>query len=440
MADGCPAIGVQSEDADVLVVGGGTAGAIAAIQAARAGARTAIVEMTGQLGGTITNGGVGAPALFWTRDRQVIAGIGWELVEATLRLDNRPPPDFTSPPKHRPQHHVGMNRYVYALLAEEAALRAGVTIHYHEIVVGVRRDGERWAVETVGKNLRRTVRARELIDCTGDADVVGMLGLKRLRSPVRQPGTLTFRLDGYDPEKLDAATVEARYERAMASGELRKGDYCMVHGKFMGLLRWWGQNQLHVLGADSDTSDTQTQANLDGRAGLLRLLRFIKTLPGCQNVRVQMLCTDTAVRETWRIVGERTITEEDFLGGRAWDDSVCYAFYFIDVHTDDGGDLKFLNPGAEPTVPLGALVPQGSRNLLVAGRCVSSDRRANSALRVEASCMAMGQAAGAAAALGVKMGVPSRDVPIGELKAMLAMHGAIVPPLPKLANYRRMGE
>jgi hypothetical protein len=83
-----------------------------------------------------------------------------------------------------------------------------------------------------------------------------------------------------------------------------------------------------------------------------------------------------------------------------------------------------------PTIPLGALVPRGSERLLVAGRSVSSDRLANSALRVEASCMAMGQAAGAAAALGAQLGVPSRHVPLEDIRALLREHGAIVPPEP----------
>jgi hypothetical protein len=110
---------------------------------------------------------------------------------------------------------------------------------------------------------------------------------------------------------------------------------------------------------------------------------------------------------------------------------VCYSFYFIDVHTESGGEHRFLDEGVEPTIPLRALVPRGSRHLLAAGRCVSSDRRANSALRVQASCMAMGQAAGAAAALAVSLGVASRDVPIDRLRKLLAAHGAIVPPATK---------
>ncbi|MCJ7550999.1 MAG: FAD-dependent oxidoreductase, partial [Anaerolineae bacterium] len=106
---------ILQDDVDVLVVGGGTAGVIAALQAARAGAETAIVEMAGQLGGTITTGGVSAPAYFFSPDRQIIAGIGWELVLKTKALDNTPWPDFSRHNPRRPSYHIPINPAVYAL-------------------------------------------------------------------------------------------------------------------------------------------------------------------------------------------------------------------------------------------------------------------------------------------------------------------------------------
>ncbi|NLB96207.1 MAG: FAD-dependent oxidoreductase [Armatimonadetes bacterium] len=418
---------ILREEADILVVGGGTAGVIAAIQAARLGARTVVLEMTGQLGGTMTNGGVSAPAHFFNRGRQVIAGIGWELVTKTKALDGTPLPDFNNPPPNRPSHHVSVNPYLYACLAEESCLEAGVTLHYHEVVTTAEARGDRWLVESVGKGVRREVLAREVIDCSGDADVVGLLGFERVKGEVRQPGTLEFRLEGYDYKALDADLLQARYEEALRDGTLIRGDFCYARRPFIDYLRAGGANLQHLFGADSTTSETQTEANIAGRQGLLRMLRFLKTLPGCEKVRIARMYPMAAIRETYRIVGETTITREDYLSGRRFDDAVAYTFYFIDVHTEEGTDHEFLEEGVVPTLPLGALVPKGSQRLLVAGRTVSSDRRANSALRVEASCMAMGQAAGAAAALGVRQGVPSRDVPLDLLRDTLRAHGALVP-------------
>jgi hypothetical protein len=170
-----------------------------------------------------------------------------------------------------------------------------------------------------------------------------------------------------------------------------------------------------------------TQANIAGRASLLRLLRFIRTLPGCEGVKVLKMQQETAVRETYRIFGEVQVTREDYESGRVFDDAVGYSFYPIDIHDRSGVKPKTLPPGVVPTIPLRALVPKGSRHLLVAGRSISSDRAANSALRVQASCMAMGQAVGAAAALAVKRQASPLEVPLGEIRMLLKEHGAILP-------------
>jgi len=108
-------------------------------------------------------------------------------------------------------------------------------------------------------------------------------------------------------------------------------------------------------------------------------------------------------------------------------DAVCYAFYPVDLHTRGGVKPKPLARGTVPTIPLSALVPKGSLNLLVAGRCVSSDRLANSGLRVQASCMAMGQAAGATAALAAKKNTTPLEVPLKDIRETLLKYGAIIP-------------
>jgi hypothetical protein len=411
-----------------MVVGGGTAGVIAAVQAARAGARTVLIEMTGQLGGTMTSGGVSAPAYFWSPLRQIIAGIGWELVGRCAALGGATIPDFTRRNPRRPSYHVGVDRYLYAVLAEEMCREAGVELLYHVCPQEITAlDEQRWQVETFGKNLRQAFVVRELIDCTGDANVVEMLGLARTRDAERQPGTLAFSLSGYDLERLDADAIEEAYQQALADGRLQPGDFCYAHQPFIDFLRRHGFNQQHIFGADTTTAASMTAASLAGRAALLRLLRFVRTLPGCEAARIEYMADQATARDTWRIVGECSVTYDDYLAARVYPDAVAYTLYFIDVHTHDGTHHEFLPEDRVPTIPLGALIPRGSRRVLAAGRIIASDKLAHSALRVEASCMAMGQVVGAAAALGALSGRASRDVPLAELRALLRAHGAIVP-------------
>ena len=188
-----------------------------------------------------------------------------------------------------------------------------------------------------------------------------------------------------------------------------------------------GSNKQHIIGADSSSSVLQTEADISGHQALLRILSFIRGIPGCEKATVESMADSAAMRETYRIVGEQTITYGDYMSGKRYEDAVAYTLYFIDIHHDNGIHREFLPYDVVPTIPLGALIPKGSRRILAAGRCISSDQKAFSALRVEASCMAMGQAAGAAAALAVRMNVPSRDVPIEDVRGILIKHDAIVP-------------
>ena len=377
-------------EADVLVIGGGTAGTIAAIQAARAGVQTVLIERGSQLGGTTTVGGVAFPGLFHAWGKQIIAGIGWELVRETVALDDGTLPDFTKPTSRHWEHQVHVNPFLYALLAEEKCLKAGVTVVYYEFPHSVEPTGGGWRVETVGPGVRREIICRQLIDCTGGADIVGMLKMPRLREAETQPGSMLFKCGAaYRPGREQLQSV-------------------------------------YVHGADSSTSATRTEANLAGRRTVLRQLRAKRT-QGQNPARLIQVQPEAAVRESYRILGETVITNEDYVSGRVFEDAVCYAFYPVDLHTRKGVSPKPLAQGVVPTVPLRALVPKNSRNILAAGRSVSSDRLANSGLRVQAPCMAMGQAAGAAAALAAQQKRTPLEVPSEDLRRLLGRHGAIVP-------------
>lgn len=373
-----------TNEVDVLVVGGGTAGHVAAIQSARAGAKTLIVERNSQLGGTTTTGGVAFPGLFDAWGKQVIAGIGWELVRESVDLDQGQLPNFAKVPQRHWQNQVYTNQFLYAILAEEKCTEAGVQIAYYEFPQAVSRTEDGWQVDCVGFGTKRRVRCRQIIDCTGGAEVVGMLGFPRLREEQRQPGSFLFML-GKEHQP--------------------------------------GRNQIHRLyvhGADSTNSRTATDANLTGRKSILARVRKEKQ-------RLMHLQPETGFRESYRIEGETMVTVNDYTSGRVFDDAISYAFYPVDLHTKSGVKPKPLKPGTVPTIPLRALIPKGSSNIIVAGRCISSDRLANSGLRVQASCMGMGQAAGVAAALAAKSGATPLEVPLGEILAVLKEHGQIIP-------------
>ncbi len=383
-------LGPVTTPVDVLVVGGGAAGTIAAIQCARAGAETLLLERNSQLGGTTTTGGVSFPGLFDAWGKQIIAGIGWELVRASVELDGGTLPDFSKVPNHHWMNQVRINQFLYALLAEEKCAQAGVRIAYYEFPQAITQMATGWQVDCVGFGTRRRVLCKQIIDCTGGAEMVGMLGLPRLRGDETQPGSMLFKLD-----------------RANNPGR--------PNGPGSGLL-----DSLYVHGADSTNSRTVTAANLKGRKAVLQKVRSTKK-------RLMHLQPETGFRESYRIQGETVITVDDYTSGRVFDDAICYAFSPVDLHTRSGVKPKPLSRGTIPTIPLGALVPKGSRNIMVAGRCVSSDRLANSGLRVQASCMAMGQAAGATCALAALRGSTPLAVPLRDIHGLLCKHGAIVP-------------
>ena len=372
------------QSVDVLVVGGGTAGTIAAIQAARAGASVLLVERGSQLGGTMTTGGVAFPGLFDAWGRQIIAGIGWELVKESVELDGGTFPDFSKVPQRHYQNQVFTNQFLYAILAEEKCAKAGVQIACYEFPQAVTITNDGWQVDCLGFGTSRRVSCKQIIDCTGGAEVVGLSGLPRLHDEERQPGSYLFMLGkAHEP----------------------------------------GRNQIHRLyvhGADSTNSRTVTTANLTGRKAILEQLR-------AKGQRLMHMQPETGFRESYRIQGETLITVNDYRSGKKFDDAVCHAFYPVDLHTKKGVKPEPLKPGIVPTIPLRALIPRGSRNIMVAGRSVSSDRLANSGLRVQASCMGMGQAAGAAAVLAAKAGTTPLEVPLKEIHDLLRTHRAIIP-------------
>lgn len=410
---------------DILVVGGGTAGVVAALQAARAGCKTMIIENGSQLGGTITTGGVAFPGLFHAWGKQVIGGIGWELVRETVALNGDKLPEFSASPVRHWHNQIPVNGPLYALLAEEKCTEAGVAIRYYETPSKIKFQGGKWVVETMGKGVNRKIICSQIIDCSGNAFVARLAGFNVLRESETQPGSLLFRLGGYEYDKLDLEKIPGQYH-----GMLRQNMLIQQRNENLREdLPYFTPYSLVVVGsADSSTSELHTMANMKGRTELLHLIRMLKTFPGCEKLRILEMKTETAVRETYRIDGLYQISQSDYLSGKLFEDSLSYAFYPVDLWREGKSiHQEYLKEGVVATVPLRALIPRDSENFMVAGRCVSSDRMANSGLRVQASCMAMGQAAGAAAALAHGKKTTPMKVPVKEIKNLLKEHGAIVP-------------
>jgi len=414
---------------DVLVVGGGTAGTIAAIQAGRAGTKTVLIESGSQLGGTTTTGGVTFPGIFHAWGKQIIGGIGWELVTDCVKLNGDILPDFSIIPNNTTirhwKHQVAVNGPLYTLLAEEKCLEAGVDIRYYEAPNQIEFKKGNWIVETVGKGTSTQISCNQIIDCTGNALIASMAGFDVLRETETQPGSLVFRIGGYDFESLDLEKIPEEYRRYFLQNRQVKPIKEDPKGYLPSNIPY---GYVYVPGADSTTSVSHTTANQEGRSTLLNLLRTLRSFPGCENVIIQDLQTETAVRETYRIDGIYKITRMDYLEGKVFEDSLSHSFYPIDLHRE-GKKIhqEYLKPGVVASIPLRALIPKKSLNFLVAGRCVSSDRMANSALRVQASCMGMGQAAGATAVLALRSGLTPSVVPSEDIKNLIREYGGIVP-------------
>jgi hypothetical protein len=420
------------ETVDVLVAGGGTAGHVAALQAARAGVRTSVIEAGSMLGGTMTAGGVWMPNHFFRPQGPVVLGIAWELYCKSKAVEGLPIPDYRRRrPVDTPGYYSYINVPVYAAIAEQEALDAGVILHYHEFVRGARAVGDLWEVTSVGRGIERVTTAREIIDSTGDADVVRLLDLPTLRDDVRQPGTYQYKIEGIEYEQIWQGEVQKLYEEAMSDGTLQKGDFAYPNIEpFRYYLQHGGHNGTHVYDADTSDAEGQTRANLEGRARMLRMFKFVtSSIPGCERAVLKYMAPHALARETYRAQGEYVVTRDDFLRATDFPDKVCNAFNYIDMHSQSDGCDVIFHESAHllPKVPYRALLPKGSRRITVAGRIVSAERVALAGIRAQCSCMAMGQAMGAAAALAVQRRVASRDVSAADIVDLTVEHGAVRP-------------
>jgi hypothetical protein len=440
-------------DVDVLVVGGGNAGCVAALAAARAGARTMLVERYGFLGGTATAAMVGPWMTFHSGSERIVGGIAAEIVERLIALGGSPghvPDSSGYVPTVTP-----FDPEIHKALLFELMRESGVRLLLHALVVDALRDdsgavsGARFA--TVGGP--REIRARVTIDATADAFVAAAAGCELQQGDERgrvQPASLMFRLSHVDLAAL-AAYVRARPEQLRSSlpaGERTPAALTAVAG----LYELWAQaqaagidiprelvsffatpypdevtvNMTRVTDIDPLDPDDLTRAEIEARAQAMRLVTFFRErVPGFENARIAATATQIGVRESRRIAGVYTLTRDDILERHTFDDAVARSAYPIDIHNPSGSGTTThrLPPGTSYEIPYRCLVPRAVDGLLVAGRCISTTHEALASTRLTPTVMTLGQAAGTAAALALETGVAPRAVDPRALRERLIAAG-----------------
>lgn len=407
---------------DVVVIGGGPAGIGAALAAAKVGANTLLIERDCRIGGTTVQAKVTDMGLFHAWRKQIIAGPVWELVTGAVAEAGGTLPDFSKQEHDKwMESCVKVDPEIYSRLAEEMLRKSGVELMMNVEIVSIDSVDSGWKVgPVIGK---------QVIDATGNATVAALAGADRVKSSddVRQPGSYFFWLSSKGL-KFDTDEVIQEFNKAVKSGELLPTD---VHVGIAWFIRKGGGSGCYVPLADNSTPEARAETNRRGVEASERVLAFIRRQKGLENVEIMDRASEVGVRETYRVVGEKTITEEAYLAGYVHDDALAWSYWMVDQHNagKSSARLVFHEKDRIGTVPLGAMLPKGVKNMLVVGRAVSSDHGANSALRVQASCMAMGQAAGVVAALAASRSCDPRDVSLDLARKRLTDIGHIVPGL-----------
>lgn len=432
---------IHAKKYDVVVCGSGCAGFCAAIQAAREGCKTAIIEKHGMPGGIMTVMGNNDVAQFNAHQKQIIKGIGWEFILELSKRGYADIPDFTMVDVPHWRYGVKVNIVAAAKLIDEMLLNSNIDIFYNQPVVEVdteidEKDCGRTRIKNVTistKDGLKKIESSIFIDCTGDGDISAWAGADfecgDESTGELQPGTIRFFIKRCSELGIDINKIDENLQNFTKDGKLLKEDY--MGRSIKQLLEADGDNTNHISHFNGADSDSKTKAEIMGRECVYRLMEAIKKSgKSGEDIEINYCAPEVAVRESRRILCDSYITMEDYISGKFYEDSICYSFYPIDRHKDgDKGIFQiFLADGIVPKIPLSALMPKGISNLYVAGRCASGDRNANSAYRVKASCMAMGQAAGAAAAVAIheNHGI-TRGIELAHVKQILLNNNAIVP-------------
>jgi len=426
---------------DVVVVGGGPAGLMAATAASRTGRSTILLERYGFLGGAGTMGGLstfcGLHARIYGEDVRVIRGYADELLDRLVQLDGLSQPHLSVQDRIAAQ---AFDISAYKIAADELVLSGGGELLFHAMAVGLtlREGAAGTKIDTViieSKSGRGAIRGKVFIDGSGDGDLAYWAGAPMEVSERLLYPSLMFRINGVDALKAGDAwnTVARLMDEAEEAGTHKFPRKKPIVRPQRNPLEW--RSNLTQLsnedGSPIDGTDVHrlTRGEIQGRQQAWETFEFIKSVtPGFEDSYLVDLAPQIGIRETRRIVGPYQLTEADILECADFTDTIGVNGWPVEAHVE--GTVEFRFPEVDSRgynqLPFRMIVPQGVDNLYVVGRCASMTQWGQSSARVTGPCFAMGQAAGIAADLAISDNLAVGDVDVPELQRRLIDTGAFL--------------